>query len=225
MESVLLFLSLAILTSADDADIVSGHWPSVEALEVSVGFDARAERFEFTTPLYTGDGEPGYWLRCIGGRDRFLDELSKNTQINFVGPLSCRLNTEPEVSEVSLLAEDGSPVWHTRGQFHFSQLIGDCGAYPEYGRERHFRLRGFELTLRVSDPVVNGEQIDYFLLTISVRPDTSITSPQAEQPGYLDPHRTAIAPQPRSCSVVLKGNDRRMCRDPETLSWRPCEGE
>ena len=117
---------------------------------------------------------------------------------------------------VNLLAEDHSPVWHTRGQFHASDLEGACGDYPEYGRVRHFRLRGFELTLRAAEVVATQGTPLRLTLGVSLEPNASIVSPVAEQPGYL-------RPRPGRSELVLRGYDRRMCRTPETFSWEACD--
>lgn len=217
--------SLGLLAFAISPHATQGQgddWPNVREFEITVGFSAHAERFDLLAPIYSDRGDIVYWLICKGGSDENLDRLSDESGTNFVGPLSCRLDTEKRDSSFSLLTEDDVPVWHTRGQFHFSELIGTCGVYPEYGRVRHFRLRGFELTLQVEDPVVRGKTVEYFLLKISLRQDRAIRSATAERPGYLNPYLTAEPPQPRGCDRVLEGNEPRMCRNSVTMSWEPC---
>jgi hypothetical protein len=150
--------------------------------------------------------------------DKYLDHLSDTSGTNYVGPLACGLSEgTSEDLEDSLLSEDESAYWYSRGQIHnFHDLIGSCARYPEYGALRHFRLRGFELTLSFGDiEVEKTGNPTYFTLTVSLRRDASITSPQAEQTGYLTPYKTG------SCDRVLKGNEPRMCRDANS-DWTEC---
>ena len=168
------------------------------------------------------NGQTRYAFICIGGSEKYLDHLSDTSGTNYVGPLACGLvQAQAEQIGESLLSEDDSPHWYSRGQIHnFDELIGSCAKYPEYGALRHFRLRGFELTLYFGDVEVDKTgNPTYFTLTVSLRRDASITSPQAEQPGYLTPYKVGF-----SCDKVLKGNEPRMCRDWKNLggSWTEC---
>jgi hypothetical protein len=89
-------------------------------------------------PLLDVHGVTNYTLNCAGGDDKFLDELGQ-AQINYVGPFACRLDEGKSDTEGSLLSEDESPYWISRGQVHdFSEIVGACGRYPEYGAVRHF---------------------------------------------------------------------------------------
>jgi hypothetical protein len=120
--------------------------------------------------------------------------------------------------EDSLLSEDESAYWFSRGQIHnFHELTGSCAKYPEYGALRHFRLRGFELTLDFGDVELDkAGSPTYFTFTVSLRRDPGITSSRAEQTGYLTPYKVGF-----SCNKVLKGNEPRMCRA-STGSWTEC---
>ena len=188
------------------------------------GVETSAERIFFELPLIDVHGQTQYNFICVGGTDKFLDQLSDSSGVNHVGPFSCRLvegKYDPVKSEDSLLSEDESAYWFSRGQIHhFNELTGSCAKYPEYGALRRFRLRGFELTLSFENIDVdkNGNPI-YFTMRVSLRRDATITPAQAEQTGYLTPYRVGS-----SCDNVSKGNRPRMCRDWKNLggSWTEC---
>lgn len=182
-----------------------------------VGIETSDERVFFEFPLIDVQGQTQYRLSCAGGSDKYLDRLSDSSGNNYVGPFACLLVGEGGTSD-SLLSEDDSPHWYSRAQIHnFRDLTGSCSKYPEYGALRHFRLRGFELTLSFGNVEVDKAGAPtYFTLTVSLRRDGSITSPQAEQTGYLTPYKVG-----RSCDTVLKGNEPRMCRD-SAGDWTDC---
>jgi hypothetical protein len=90
------------------------------------------------------------------------------------------------------------------------ELHGDCAIYPEYGRLRHFRLRGMSVTLSFEDvrfKESNGDarpQLASYKLRVTVAPDSKAMRDIAESSGYLDPHRKEAG---RSCAVVRKGEE------------------
>jgi len=175
--------------------VLANEWPRVREFEVTVGFDNSGQRFDLNIPIFNMQGIPIYWFICNGGD--YYD--SSPGDVIYVTPLSCRLNLENIETDESLLAEDDSPVWHTRGQFHSSQFVGACAKYPEYGRLRHFRLRGFGLTLEVLDFWMKNDKIDYLLLKISLQNDETALTEQAEQTVFLNPQR-----QGGSCEFIEK---------------------
>jgi hypothetical protein len=186
-----------------------------------IGVDTSAQRIFFQIPLLDVQGVTSYTLNCAGGNEQFLDDLSDAGDINYVGPFACRLNEGKADTEDSLLSEDESAYWYSRGQVHdFREIVGACGRYPEYGAVRHFRLRGFQLTLDFTDVAVDRRgNPTYCVLAISVRPDATARSADAEQPGYLTPYKVG-----NSCDKVRRGNETRMCRDwvHSGGSWTEC---
>ena len=190
--------------------------PTTESFEVNL-IDGVAS---IDLPIVSEDGSVLYFLACRGGPVKALDELGERDHINWVGPFMCILNAGDRLSSKgSLLAEDDSPPWHTRGQFHKYQLVGSCGAYPEFGLNRSFRLRGFVLSFDVRDLELNpGGLIRRFILAVSVRNDPTAKGTQAERPNYLEP-------QQGNCDVIREGKDPRYCRiktGPGTGSWALC---
>ena len=221
----LLVLALSLLARTNAGFCAGQAWPTMQEFSAKVGIETSAERIFFEIPLIDVQGQTQYNFICVGGTDKYLDQLSDSSNVNYVGPLACQLvegKWDPVKSEGSLLSEDESPYWFSRGRLdNFRELTGSCGRYPEYGALRHFRLRGFELTLNFGDVEVDkAGNPTYFTLRVSLRRDSKITSPQAEQTGYLTPHKVGF-----SCGKVLKGNEPRMCRDFKNLggSWTECD--
>ena len=127
---VCVILLLPILACANSFDLES-PWPTVEEFSHSFAVETNAERIEFVKSLHDHSGTVRYLLVCKGGSEKYLDRLSADTGINYVGVLGCRLSEGNRESGGSLLAEDDSAPWHTRGQFHsFDEVVGDCGSYP-----------------------------------------------------------------------------------------------
>lgn len=219
-----LLLPLSLLTKTNVGFCAEHAWPEMAEFSAKVGVEASAERIFFEIPLIDVHGRTQYKFICVGGSDKYLGKLSDSSGVNYVGPFGCRLvegKWDAVRSEESLLSEDESAYWFSRGQIHnFHELTGSCGSYPEYGALRHFRLRGFELTLTFGDVELDkAENPTYFTLTVSLRRDATINSPQAEQIGYLTPYKVGY-----NCDKVLKGNQPRMCRDWKNLggSWTEC---
>jgi len=177
-----LRLSLVVLCSAITGAQGSAHyeWPVVKGLEQSFEFsDASQARVEL--PILGEDGKPLYTLLCLGKglfrTDRHFDHS---------GDFECRLNStySSSTDNYSTLLTD-NPVqersWDSRGRFLWPELLGSCGRYPEYGRNRHFRLRGMELTLEITHiptgSMASGpKEIKSFQLRVRVRPDPTAYS-------------------------------------------------
>jgi hypothetical protein len=202
--------------------ILVWHASAIAALAETryvVAIDPSAERIQVDLPLVTRAGGVAYRFRCLGGSTRYLETVSAATKLNFVPPLTCFLDTPQESkawAEGSLLSEDGSPPWHTRGFFNWQDLVGACGAYPEFGRVRHFRMRGFELTLEADEVEPSGESVRPFLFKISVRNDPTARTPVAERPRYLHPRG--------NCETIKRGVEPRMCRG-SSGRWETCRGK
>ena len=212
---ILFWLIFPSICNASDAS-----WPQLKEFDEEFLAYSGGKPIEYMKPLKDLNGNTKYLLVCRGGSTEYTDKLSDQLNINYVSPLTCILNDGDKETESSLLAEDDSPPWHTRGQYHLNDLVGSCANYPEYGLLRHFRLRGFELTLSATDLKLNKQgKPQQFKLKVSLRQDDKTKSKMAEQPGYLNPHGKG-----RSCKKIEKGNDARMCRDwSQGGSWAPCK--
>jgi hypothetical protein len=189
-------------------------WPAVQPVTRQVRVDFGSERIRIDIPIRSVDGRIVYYFACRGGSERYLDSLPEN----WVGPLMCTLAEGDHPEESSLLSEDDSAAWFSRGQFRAEDLVGDCGRYPEYGRVRSFRLRGMQLTLETQKIRTNQAGVaQSFVLVIAVVPNPAAVTAQADQPGFLNPHG-----QGRSCHKVIRGRDTRMCRN-ASGSFEPCK--
>jgi len=180
-------------------------WPSVKPFTTSSRVDLSLAKVTIDLPLTDQAGRVLYHFACRGGSDAYLNSLPGI----WVGPLMCTLALGSQAKEQSLLSEDDSAAWFSRGHFRPEELVGDCAKYPEFGLRRSFRLRGFRLNLEVEDVVTDSKGLaKSFTLGISLVPDPSAGASQAERPGFLDPRG-----QGRSCKVVTPGQEPRMCRD------------
>lgn len=196
------------------------RWPELKEVAVNFPVDFKTKKIEIDLPLSDKTGKVQYLFWCRGGSEQYL--ASQTVDDDFlVGPFSCGLQSSDKNPDRNLLREDDSPLWHTRAQYHDDQLIGKCGAYPDFGRMRTFRLRGFRLTLTASDVKINPPgEVTYFRLYVSLNPDKSAIGLIAQRPDYLSPYG-----QGRSCDIIRKGKDPRYCRDWENRggSWDLCK--
>lgn len=207
---------VSTLWTAVTAQSVERTWPEIAAVSAQFKVDFSAERIVIDLPIRDRTGRERYHFACRGGRESYLDSLRGN----WVGPLMCTLAEGSEAREESLLAEDDSPAWFSRGQFQRAELTGACAKYPEFGRHRSFRLRRLRVNLDSEDVAVDATGlVSAFVLKVSVSPDATSLSERAERPGFLDPRR-----QNRGCTTVRLGTDSGMCRDwQQDGKWMPCK--
>jgi hypothetical protein len=204
-----------VVSSSVQANAIP-KWPQISRFEATIGIGKAGERIYFQIPIQNLQGKTEYTLFGIGGSEEYLDQLSDETNIWHVGPLMITLVEGTEQSEGSLLCEDSSPFWFSRGQVHcnYEDLVGAYGRYPEFGVLRHFRLRGFELTLRFFDIETDSKgEVQFVKLKVTVLPCPACTTAQAERPGFLSPYGEGRSPE-----KVLVGKEPLMRRD-EDGSW------
>ena len=215
-----MIFSLFYLISVAAKASGSTTWPQVRGADVSVKFSSQYDSFKLQIPILSDSGTKLYWLYCIGGKDKYLDSFYDQFGLNYVGPLSCGISNTQNINEMTWLSEDASPLWHSRGQFHYPELLGSCAVYPEFGAVRNFKLRGMQITLSISDIQEVGGMIDSFLLTATVKNDPTALTAKAERSGYLSPRLTEDGV--RDCDTILEGKEPLMCRNSETFSWEEC---
>ena len=221
LRALAALLGACMLLEARVGQCDEQKWPVLAEFSTAIGIETAAESIFWDFPLIDVHGRAQYRFRCRGGSEEYLNKLSDKVDVNYVGPFACWLIQGDSDTEASLLSEDESPYWYSRGQVHdFHELLGACGRYPEYGDVRHFRLRGFVLTLDFGDIEVDKQgNPTYFTLTVSLRRDPTAHSAQAEQTGYLTPYKAG-----RNCATVLRGNEPRMCSDWEHGGgWTECD--
>jgi hypothetical protein len=214
MRTACLACALALATGVS-AQLSGTNWPELRPTTKRFRVDLTAEKIAIDLPVLDRTGHEQYHFACRGGRDSYLDSL--NPTQNWVGPLMCTLAEGTEARDDSLLSEDDSAAWFSRAHFRRSELVGSCASYPEFGTHRSFRLRGFRLRLDADHIAVDATgDATSFVLNVSVRPDRSARSSQAERPGFLDPRGLG-----QTCDVVRRGAEPRRCRDPQG-SWTLC---
>src|SRR5208337_5109556 len=121
-----LVLALSLLTKTNFGLCARRAWPEMAEFSAKVGIETSTERIFFEFPLIDVEGQTQYRLSCVGGSQKYLDRLSDSSGNNYVGPLACLLEEEGGASD-SLLSEDDSPHWYSRGQIHsFRDLAGSC---------------------------------------------------------------------------------------------------
>jgi hypothetical protein len=206
--------ALLLLLSIHAVQVQAAAWEAITENELHIGIPADGTRIGFWFPVRAADGRPLYLFSCDGGSESYLDSLSKDS-INYVADMMCLLNEGTSKIEGSLLAEGDEAPWHTRGQFRWNELVGDCGLYPEYGRIRHFSLRGMRITLRASDIELPHGQLSHFTLDIWFRNDPAASSSRSSPSGYLHPGD--------DCSTVKRGVEPPLCRNPTSWSYEPCD--
>jgi len=174
-------------------------WPLVQPLDEHRAFMLSDNpNSDAPVTLFVRDlhGNPVYKVECHNGN------YEDSSEINFSGDFQCALFALSRGVRTSwnLLAtnepqEQGSD-WLNRGRMTSGQLWGACGADPEYGTIRHFRLRGMAITiefmkLRWLPPTDNYHRLGGFDVGFSITNDPSALNPTAQTVAKRD--------APKSC--------------------------
>jgi hypothetical protein len=130
-----------------------------------------ASTAQILIPIQNPNGHTIYNLACYGPK-------SQPNASDFVydGEFECRLTEENKAkSEYStLFTEDPnqSRDWQSRARFFGSELAGQCGEIPQFGREREFLLRGMRISLQIGDVTFgSNKKLKSFTFTVSVQND------------------------------------------------------
>lgn len=197
---------------------VSAHskqWPNVLPVSKEFDVDFSSGWVEIDLPIVGQDGKTKYLFWCRGGTTEKMDAYEEKTGFAFAGSFLCRLNEGDAPEDLSLLQEDGSAVWYSRGQFSAGSLKAGCENYPEFGAVRNFHLRNLRLTLTLRKINFNPDSsLSRFRMRVEVQRDKNAFGENAERPRYLPPRFG-------DCSKVKKGIEPRMCRG-ENFSWTEC---
>ncbi len=208
------FVGLASCIPFWSGGVSQQPWPTVAPLTQAVHFVDR-EKQEAKMEVVGIDGKPLYLLECHLNAYDYDDP-----NFDYSGDFECRMISLYSNNIYStLLTEDAnqSRDWQSRGRFLLSELVGKCGDYPEYGKIRHFRLRGMNLTLEISKLIVEPgskaynrpwptDRIKELDLKITIVSDPKSSSAIAEKTIYLEPpRRNPNDPNDRSrdCERVL----------------------
>ncbi len=225
---IILVAMIFLLPSIAVSDS-STKWPSIYPIapgEVIFHFSYPFESRRGTT-VRTVDEKVSYLLECSLGP---YGSLEYNYSLDF----ECRLSTQqpdkitykynnefPAIPYDNLLSTGphSKGEWNNRGNFSWGELQPTCARYPEYGRIRHFKLRGIDLTLEIkdvkfgprlkNDPLLTYRKntITELTLEVTARQDLSALSPTAEPTKYLAPPLMYPQARPyddsRNCDTVL----------------------
>jgi hypothetical protein len=168
------------------------RWPQPLPLEADIFYpDGRTAALKVI--IFVASGRPGYVIAC-----HTLAFAETDLDFSYSGDFECRLNSTERAADFgvsTLLTDNPRPTrdWESRGRFLLDEVIDACGDYPEYGRLRHFKLRGMQIGLEVSDldpvehPRDGVSKFKSFRFKVQVTPDATATSSIAERPAYLDP--------------------------------------
>jgi hypothetical protein len=175
-------------------------WPKIQSTHVRSTFTVDGST-DFPVRLDVRDeqGTPRSRLECHSG------DYSGEFVIYYSGTFHCALFAVrgDKIVSWNLLADstraEQSSDWNNRGRMLAGQLRGTCGNSPEYGRIRHFRVRGMSVTVEFEDlmwgklqtSAVGGAPLERFTVWIRIRPDTTANSETAE--------KTAAPRPPHSC--------------------------
>jgi len=212
MKSVIkVALVLAVGLSAESARSTQGPWPDIQITEVTVGLEWAAEKVHLDLPVFDATGSIVYRLVCRGGKETYLDSLAVKVGVNYVGPLMCILNSGNWEREESLLGDGNRAPWFSRGQFFTHELVGRCGEYPEYGRTRHFRVRGLRLTIEAKDLELSSGKIRHLTFHVRIEPDPLASTAFAESVPGPDPRAVGGVCNPESeFDAELESHDREL---------------
>ncbi|MDA2924148.1 hypothetical protein MYX65_05745 [Acidobacteria bacterium AH-259-L09] len=186
-------------------------WPSIVPLQESISF-ADASKSAVTIRIVSPEGKPLYLLECHNGEYEDPDFV-------YSGDFHCRLtSTYSQDYYTTLLTENPNQTadWNNRGRVLARELLGNCGDYPEYGRVRHFRLRGMRITFTFSELIFklskdanfpDLKELQSFRFTVRVERDVAASSEIAEPVPFAYPP-DAHPEDPRdpslNCDVIVE---------------------
>lgn len=162
-------------------------WTLIKPAEQHFEFKSTdAAKVDF--PIFAADsGKQLYIVKCRTP-DSGGDETATNKG-DWQGEWQCELWVAGVVYGGNLLQPSkysNEAPWHFRNTFYAPALTGHCANDPEWGRERHYRLLGMDLTLRVENPTVydryEGPQqtarpyLKSWSFFVTARPDPSAIS-------------------------------------------------
>lgn len=187
---VILFLPFPALT-AGAQEISPEEWQKIAPLKKIFPFPDMSN--PSVDPVIPGvDGAPLHKLECRSG------DTYEGREFESSGDFECRLNSASgKDASSTLLTYDPLQTrdFESRGRFFLSDLEGKCGAYPEWGAQRRFRLRGMQIVVEMSEVVLapagkmpdrQAGAIKRAKMHVRVKPDSAAISPAAMPSRVLD---------------------------------------
>lgn len=111
--------------------VSAAGWPQIKPASARFPVDLSAGKISIDLQILDPANHPLYHFACRGGKGAYLEKLSDETGANWVPPLMCTLSEGTQAVEESLLSEDDSAAWFSRGQFRADELVGAC-ASPDH---------------------------------------------------------------------------------------------
>lgn len=186
-------LALFAATSGARQSPPAPRWPLIGSFSRTFAFGPE-DSLRLSLTLRSPSGRPLYRLDC----DHYDNETP---DFDYSGDFECRLLPLYRGTPYSTLLTDDphqNRDWQSRGRFLIPELRGRCADYPEYGRVRHFRLRGMRLTLALSDitfmpdafhrnPVEPLRRLRSFSVAVQADPDATALSAIDEGVRVVEP--------------------------------------
>jgi hypothetical protein len=182
---------LVFLAAAMPSEARPGQWPLVAPVAESFTFPD-ASKASVSVTLSSPAGKALYLIEChpLG--------YESDPDFDYSGDFECRLKSLYSRDRYSTLLTDRgdqSRDWESRGRFLIEELAGSCGDYPEYGRLRHFDVRGMRVTLELTDAVIRLSEakptqetrLESFRFRVTVMPNPNAKSAIAAPVKYLPP--------------------------------------
>ncbi len=198
------------------------HWPVVKPVEKDFLIGDEGDQYLHFDVLGK-DGRVLYQFECAtpsayGSRDLHFD---------YTGDFECRIWSSEDTRYPTLFDDDPNErdAWHSRARFFAYELYGPCAEYPEFGRARHFHLRGMaiDLTLKaikfspeMQTKNLSRRHLASFHLHVSIRPDPQARSAIAGQTNVLPPLTPDVPDQADDSAMA------QACRD---VRYEPDQGQ
>lgn len=210
---LILVLPLGLACGAVTANAKT--WPQVVPLKGSFYFKDASEASARVT-VRSPSGRSLYLLEC------HAKGYEGDPEFDYSGDFECRLRSLYSKESYSTLLTDRpdqSRDWESRGRFLVEELLGRCAEYPEFGRLRHFDLRGMRITLEMYNIIIQpagsseiAEKkrplLKSFGLNVVIEPNPKAERNIAAQVNYVEP------------PYVDPGNPRDLSRKCDVILYR-----
>ena len=206
VHQVALLIFAATGAFAAEAD----NWPVILPLEEKQTYlrSGNGGDTPFIAVVKNVTGVPSYKLECHNG------DYDDTSDFNYSGDFQCYLFAlkDGQRSSYNLLANPYQATvsdWFNRGRMFADQISEQCGGFAEYGRIRHFRLRGMVVTFRFDDlewfpfKQFNRVRLRKFTFRVSFVPDKNALTEVAEA--------VSVAIPPKACYPIPEKSLDNLC--------------
>lgn len=181
----IIFSSVYLTTTI--ASSAGNSWPSVKEEKREYVF-SNANDAHVILNIYSVNNQNLYDLQCHPG------DYNKDPFFDYSGFFHCRLRSLYTKEELGSLLTDSfeeTKEWENRGRFLVEHLLPGHENYTDWGRERHFRLRGIEIIFKIWDESFkkqnNELSIEAFKFSVEIRNSPSSIREISEPPAKPRP--------------------------------------